>query len=133
MTAPLDSAVLLSRDHGDSGIYKLYARDILQQNLHADLVTLSACYGSGSRQYTGEGLVGLAWAFLRAGSHHVIGAMWEVSDSSTPQLMNDLYGELAKGSQPDVALRSAKLAMLHSNGVFRKPLYWAPFLLYSGA
>ena len=133
MTAPLDSAVLLSRDHGDAGAYKLYARDILQQNLHADLVTLSACYGSGSRQYTGEGLVGLAWAFLRAGSHHVIGAMWEVSDSSTPQLMNDLYGELAKGSQPDVALRSAKLAMLHSNGVFRKPLYWAPFLLYSGA
>ena len=133
MTAPLDSAVLLSRDHGDAGAYKLYARDILQQNLHTDLVTLSACYGSGSRQYTGEGLVGLAWAFLRAGSHHVIGAMWEVSDSSTPQLMNDLYGELAKGSQPDVALRSAKLAMLHSNGVFRKPLYWAPFLLYSGA
>jgi CHAT domain-containing protein/tetratricopeptide (TPR) repeat protein len=133
MTAPLDSAVVLSRDHGDSGTYKLYARDILQQNLHADLVTLSACYGSGQRQYTGEGLVGLAWAFLRAGSHHVIGAMWEVSDASTPQLMDNLYGELAKGSQPDVALRSAKLAMLHSNGVFRKPLYWAPFLLYSGA
>lgn len=133
MTAPLDSAVVLSPDHGDSGAYKLYARDILQQNLHADLVTLSSCYGSGSRQYTGEGLVGLAWAFLRAGSHHVIGAMWDVSDASTPQLMDDLYGELAKGRQPDVALRSAKLAMLHSKGVFRKPLYWAPFLLYSGA
>jgi CHAT domain-containing protein len=133
MTAPLDSAVVLSRDHGEASPYKLYARDILQQNLHADLVTLSSCYGSGSRQYTGEGLVGLAWAFLRAGSHHVIGAMWEVSDVSTPQLMDNLYGELAKGSQPDVALRSAKLAMLHSNGVFRKPLYWAPFLLYSGA
>jgi CHAT domain-containing protein/tetratricopeptide (TPR) repeat protein len=133
MTAPLDSAVVLSRDGGEAGGYKLYARDILQQNLHADLVTLSACYGSGSRQYTGEGLVGLAWAFLRAGSHHVIGAMWEVSDASTPLLMDDLYRELAKGSPPDVALRSAKLAMLHSNGVFRKPLYWAPFLLYSGA
>jgi CHAT domain-containing protein/tetratricopeptide (TPR) repeat protein len=133
MTAPLDSAVVLSRDRGDTGGYKLYARDILQQNLHADLVTLSGCYGSGSRQYTGEGLVGLAWAFLRAGSHNVIGAMWEVSDASTPQLMDNLYGELAKGSPPDVALRSAKLTMLHSNGVFRKPLYWAPFLLYSGA
>jgi CHAT domain-containing protein len=133
MTAPLDSAVVLSRDRGEAGTYKLYARDILQQNLHADLVTLSSCYGSGSRQYTGEGLVGLAWAFLRAGSHQVIGAMWEVSDVSTPQLMDNLYAELAKGSQPDIALRAAKLAMLHSNGVFRKPLYWAPFLLYSGA
>jgi CHAT domain-containing protein len=133
MTAPLDSAVVLSRSREDADGYKLYARDILRQNLHADLVTLSACYGSGLRQYTGEGLVGLAWAFLRAGSHHVIGAMWEVSDASTPQLMDQLYGELAKGSQPDAALRSAKLAMIHSSGVFRKPLYWAPFQLYAGA
>jgi CHAT domain-containing protein/tetratricopeptide (TPR) repeat protein len=133
MTAPLDSAVVLSRDQAGTDAYKLYARDILKQNLHADLVTLSACYGSGTRQYTGEGLVGLAWAFLRAGSHHVIGAMWEVSDASTPLLMDHLYGELAKGNQPDAALRSAKLAMIHSSGVFRKPLYWAPFQLYAGA
>ena len=133
ITIPLDSAVVLSRDHDDATVYKLYARDILKQNLRADLVTVSACYGSGLRDYSGEGLVGLAWAFLRAGSHHVIGAMWEVSDVSTPLLMDHLYGELAKGSQPDAALRSAKLAMIHSDGVFRKPLYWAPFQLYSGA
>jgi CHAT domain-containing protein len=133
MTSPLDSAVVLSRDRDDATIYKLYARDILKQNLHADLVTVSACYGSGLRDYSGEGLVGLAWAFLRAGSHHVIGAMWEVSDVSTPQLMDHLYSELARGSQPDAALRAAKLSMIHSSGVFRKPLYWASFQLYSGA
>jgi CHAT domain-containing protein len=133
MTSPLDSAVVLSKDRDDATVYKLYARDIFKQNLHADLVTVSACNGSGVRNYSGEGLVGLAWAFLRAGSHHVIGAMWEVSDVSTPLLMDHLYGELEKGSQPDAALRSAKLAMIHSDGVFRKPLYWAPFQLYSGA
>jgi CHAT domain-containing protein/tetratricopeptide (TPR) repeat protein len=133
MTVPLDSAVVLSSNRADATVYKLYARDILKQNLNADLVTVSACNGSGVRNYSGEGLVGLAWAFLRAGSHHVIGAMWEVSDVSTPLLMDHLYGELAKGSRPDTALRSAKLAMIHSDGVFRKPLYWAPFQLYSGA
>ena len=133
MTSPLDSAVVLSSDPDNATAYKLYARDILKQHLQADLVTVSACYGSGLRKYSGEGLVGLAWAFLRAGSHHVIGAMWEVSDASTPLLMDHLYGELAKGSPPDVALRSAKLSMIHSKGVFRKPLYWAPFQLYSGA
>lgn len=133
MTSPLDSAVVLSRNQDDAAVYKLYARDILKQNLHADLVTVSACYGSGLRNYSGEGLVGLAWAFLRAGSHHVIGAMWEVSDVSTPLLMDHLYTGLASGSQPDAALRSAKLSMIHSDGVFRKPLYWAPFQLYSGA
>jgi CHAT domain-containing protein/Flp pilus assembly protein TadD len=133
MTIPLDSAVVLSSNRDDATVYKLYARDILRQNLHADLVTLSACYGSGLRNYSGEGLVGLAWAFLRAGSHHVIGAMWEVSDVSTPELMDHFYSELARGSEPDVALRSAKLSMVHADGVFRKPLYWAPFQLYSGA
>jgi len=133
MTVPLDSSVVLSSNHDDATVYKLYARDILKQNLHADLVTVSACNGSGIRNYSGEGLVGLAWAFLRAGSHHVIGAMWEVSDVSTPLLMDHLYRELAKGSQPDTALRSAKLSLIHSDGVFRKPLYWAPFQLYSGA
>jgi CHAT domain-containing protein/tetratricopeptide (TPR) repeat protein len=133
MTSPLDSAVVLSSDPSDATVYKLYARDILQQSLHADLVTVSGCYGSGSRNFSGEGLVGLAWAFLRAGSHQVIGAMWEVSDVSTPLLMDHLYGELSKGRRPDAALRSAKLAMIHSDGVFRKPLYWGAFQLYSGA
>jgi CHAT domain-containing protein/Flp pilus assembly protein TadD len=133
MTVPLDSAVVLSSSHGDATVYKLYARDILKQNLHADLVTVSACNGSGVRNYSGEGLVGLAWAFLRAGSHHVIGAMWEVSDISTPMLMDHLYSELARSRPPDAALRSAKLSMIHSDGVFRKPLYWAAFQLYSGA
>jgi CHAT domain-containing protein len=59
--------------------------------------------------------------------------MWEVSDVSTPMLMDHLYSELAKGGSPDAALRSAKLSMIHSDGVFRKPLYWAAFQLYSGA
>ena len=128
---PLDSAIILS--HPDaSAPAKLYAADILKQPLTADLVTLSACYGTGTRTYSGEGLVGLVWAFLRAGAHSVIGALWEVSDVSTPQLMDTLYGELLRGSPPDAALRSAKLAMLHGGGVFRKPLYWAPFQLYAG-
>jgi CHAT domain-containing protein len=96
-------------------------------------VTISACYGSGLRNFSGEGLVGLSWAFLRAGAHQVIGALWEVNDSSTPQLMAQLYQGLSHGEPPDDALRAAKLTLLHSHGVFRKPLYWGAFQLYTGA
>jgi CHAT domain-containing protein len=127
---PLDSAVVLSA-HGTPDSAKLYARDILSKPLHAELVTISACQGSGVREYAGEGLVGLAWAFLRAGSHNVIGALWDVSDASTPELMGHLYDGIAAGNPPDVSLRAAKLAMLHSRGVFRKPIYWGSFQLYS--
>jgi CHAT domain-containing protein len=129
--SPLDSAVILSSASAKEDSFKLYARDIIQHPLHAQLVTISTCYGAGARAYTGEGLVGLSWAFLRAGAHNVIGALWEVSDASTPRLMDQLYGELNQGRSPEAALRSAKLSLLHSES-FRKPFYWAPFQLYSG-
>jgi len=130
---PLESAVILSRE-GDS--YKLYARDIVAHPLHAELVTISACNGAGTRAYAGEGLVGLSWAFLRAGAHNVIASLWEVSDaSSTPELMDALYAGLSRGEDPATALRNAKLTILKSNthNVLAKPFYWAPFLLYAGS
>jgi len=46
---------------------KLYAREILERRLTAELVTLSACQTAGSRTYYGEGLTGFSWAFLSAG------------------------------------------------------------------
>ncbi len=131
--SPLDSAVVLSAPQDRPEDFKLYAHDILQHPLHAQLVTISTCYGSGVRAYAGEGLVGLAWVFLRAGSHNVIGALWQADDASTPLLMDKLYAELQAGKTPDVALRSAKLSLIRSPSVYRKPFYWAPFQLYAGS
>jgi CHAT domain-containing protein len=133
ITRPLDSAVILSKS-GDS--YKLYARDILQHPLSAELVTISACEGAGGRAYSGEGLIGLSWAFLHAGAHNVVGALWEVNDSAAPQIMGTFYSEMSKGKDPASALRTAKLTLLHNQDpdiVFKKPFYWAPFQLYTGS
>jgi CHAT domain-containing protein/Tfp pilus assembly protein PilF len=131
--SPLDSAVVLSAPQKDSEDFKLYARDIVQHPLHARLVTISGCYGSGVRTYAGEGLVGLAWVFLRAGSHNVIAALWQVADASSPLLMDRLYGELQAGKAPDAALRIAKLSLLHSSGAYRRPLFWGAYQLYAGS
>jgi CHAT domain-containing protein len=131
-TDPLDSAIILSRSTAQEDSFKLHARDIMQRPLHARLVTISACYGSGTRSYVGEGLVGLAWAFMRAGAHNVIGALWEVSDESTPRLMGSLYQGLEDGKSPGAALRDAKLELLHAKGEFRKPFFWAPLQIYTG-
>jgi CHAT domain-containing protein len=125
---PLDSAVVLSP--GPDGI-KLYARDILDHGTSASLVTLSACRGAGTRLFSGEGLVGFAWAFMRAGSNRVIAGLWDVSDSSTVVLMKGLYGSLARGDAPDAALREAKLRLSRSSSNLSKPFYWAPFQLYT--
>jgi CHAT domain-containing protein len=150
--SPLDSAIVLSKialpnvalsktaslktappeGNAENDSFKLYARDIIHHPLRADLVTISACYGAGERAYSGEGLVGLSWAFLRAGAHNVVAALWEATDASTEQLMDRFYDELDKGASPDAALRSAKLSLLRSSG-FHNPFYWAPFQLYAGS
>jgi CHAT domain-containing protein len=128
--SPLDSAVILSPAAGG---YKLYARDVADRPLSADLVTISACRSAGERTYAGEGLVGFAWAFLRAGARRVIAGLWDVDDRSTAALMGQLYEKLADGSSPGEALRSAKLEMIRSGAATAKPYYWAPFQLFVGA
>lgn len=127
-TNPLDSAIILSPS---SEGYKLYARDIIKTKIHPELVTISACYGAGTRQYSGEGLVGLAWAFMRVGAHQVVAALWDVNDAASADLMDQFYGELTKGKSAAQALRDGKLAMLHSKGPRRRPFYWASLQLYT--
>jgi CHAT domain-containing protein len=125
--SPLDSAIELSPDTAG---YKVYVRDVADRPIGATLVTISACRSANARTYAGEGLVGFAWAFLRAGARQVVAGLWNVDDQSTAELMAAFYRELASGASPAVALRTAKLAMLHRGGNFAKPYYWAPFELF---
>jgi CHAT domain-containing protein/Flp pilus assembly protein TadD len=131
--SPLDSEIELSRDSAQDDSFKLYAREIVDYSkknpLQAELVTISACYSAGDNPYSGEGLVGLSWAFIRAGARNVAAALWEVSNASTVQLMDKFYDELEKGASPDDALRTAKLSLLRGKE-YHNPFYWASFQLY---
>lgn len=124
LQSPLDSAVILS---GPAEAYKLYARDVADLPLHATLVTVSACRSAGERAFSGEGLVGFAWAFLRAGASRVIAGLWDVDDRSTAELMDNLYAGIAKGETASHALRQAKLSLVAKGGNYGKPYYWGPF------
>jgi len=125
--SPLDSAIILSDDgHG----FKLYARDIANLKLTTDLVTLSACHSAGARSYSGEGMVGFAWAFMQSGVRNVIAGLWDVDDAYSSQIMISLYRGIASGLRPSAALRAAKLEVLNAKGPGRKPVYWAPYQAY---
>lgn len=128
LDSPLDSAVILS---GPDASFKLYARDVAALPLHAELVTVSACRSAGERTYSGEGLVGFAWAFLRGGARRVVAGLWDVDDQSTAELMDTLYARLADGTPAGQALREAKLTLLHRGGPTARPYYWAPFELFT--
>ena len=127
--SPLDSAIILSSE-GEN--FKLYARNVIGTPLKADLVTISACRSAGARSYLGEGLVGFAWAFLQAGAHNVIAGLWDVTDSSTPGMMDVLYSKIADGVSPADALRDAKLQMIQSaQGLSTALLFGVPFQIYT--
>lgn len=124
----LDSAVILS---GPPDRCRLAARDVVSIPLKAGLVTVSACRSAGGKTYGGEGLVGFAWAFMKAGAGNVIAGLWDVNDRSTVQLMSRLYSEIAAGAAPADALRTAKLELIRGGGSYAKPFYWAPFQIYT--
>jgi CHAT domain-containing protein len=94
--------------------------------LNADVVVLSACQTARGPHSRGEGVSGLARAFLYAGSRGVVCSLWGVDDERTADLMADFYRGLKDGRPAAEALRLAQLAMLRRG---QAPFFWAPFVL----
>ena len=128
---PLKSAIILSV--GKDGNFKLLGQDIVNSKLklNAELVTISACEGAGKQLQSLEGLLGLEWAFMRAGAHQVIAAEWDQDDAVTPALMDDFYDQLTQGKSAIDALHHAKLSILKAGGPHAVPYYWASLQLYT--
>jgi CHAT domain-containing protein len=116
-------------EHGAPRDGYLRLHDIYNLRLHADLVVLSACQTALGKEIKGEGLVGLARAFMYAGAPRVVASLWEVSDLATAELMKKFYrGILQERRQPAAALRAAQLEM-SKDPRWASPYYWAGFVL----
>jgi CHAT domain-containing protein/Tfp pilus assembly protein PilF len=124
---PGRSGLWLAREDDEPGF--LSVEDILHHRLGADLVTLSACETGLGRLERGEGVLGLARAFLAAGSRSVVVSLWKVNDRSTALLMERFYRPLlTRGMPRERALAQAKRALL-ADAQTRSPFHWAPFVL----
>lgn len=128
-TKPLESAILLSPAGENS--FSLYGHEIVKHKLNAELVVISSCKGGGGRIY-GEGSVGLAWAFMKAGAHQVIAALWNLDDAAAAELMKTFYDGLKSGQTPAAALRAAKLSLMKDSN-HQRPYYWATLQVYLGS
>jgi CHAT domain-containing protein len=129
---PMQSAIILSPAPG--GSFKLFAHDIAETKhmLNAELVSISGCYSIGTVRTSEEGLLGLQWAFMRAGAHQVVAGLWDVDDKSSPQLMGGLYSGIVHGQSAAAALRAAKRKMIHATQSPPAPYFWASLQLYTG-
>ena len=139
---PLQSSLLLTGARGaleesllapldpEDGVLTGY--EVLELPLRTGaLVTLAACETVGVVSQRGEGVVGLARAFLESGASSVVATLWPVEDRATRELMGRFYRELASGSTAAGALSKAQTAMARgSAGESRRyPYYWAGFVL----
>lgn len=125
---PASSRIFLSSNTTDDG--NLYAGEIYNLNLNANLAVLSACQTGLGKISKGEGVIGLSRALIYAGAKNIVVSFWTVADESTAELMTNFYRELASNPNQDFkkALQKAKLKMI-AEGKFANPYYWAPFVL----
>ncbi|MBO0859665.1 MAG: CHAT domain-containing protein [Chloracidobacterium sp.] len=131
---PLYSYLLLAKAEGDDeedGLIE--AREIMELNLCADLVVLSACDTARGRIGAGEGVMGISWAFFAAGSRATVVSQWKVESANTAELMVHFYRFLKETNAPGgktkaEALRSAALELIKDHR-YEHPVYWAGFVM----
>jgi CHAT domain-containing protein len=102
--------------------------EIVDLDLDADLVVLSACQTGNTRFRSAEPVAGLALALRNAGAARVVVSLWSVDDEATARLMTDFYRPLVKeGASYRAALSEAKRQMIARGPAH--PFFWAPFVL----
>lgn len=111
------------KNHIEDGL--LTANQILDLNLTADLVVLSAC-NTGRGIITGDGVVGLSRTFIAAGVPSILVSLWAVPDAPTSDLMVEFYRQLQLQPNKAQALRQATLKTMQKHP---HPGDWAAFTL----
>jgi CHAT domain-containing protein len=123
---------------GPDGDGLIDASELLDRQLHARLVVLSACDTAGGARSDvgrsglsggGEALSGLARGFLYAGASSVLATQWKVdSESSADEVMTFFQAALRDGQPLSSALQSAQ-RHIYEQDETGHPFYWAAFTL----
>ena len=119
---PLLSSLWLASSNPNNR--RLTVKEIFGLEINADLVTLSACQTGLGKLEAGE-LIGLNRAFIYAGTHALVSALWRVDDLSTSVLMKHFYRNYVTMNKAK-SLRQAQLIVKRE---FPHPSYWAGFSL----
>jgi CHAT domain-containing protein len=124
---PRLSALALTPDSESADDAALRLLDIIGLKLTARLVVLSACETSRGKLLPGEGVLGLAQAFLQAGAATVVASYWRVEDADTAPFMEAFYRHMLVDRMPAAAaLRRTQLERARNDRLYQ----WAAFSVY---
>jgi CHAT domain-containing protein/tetratricopeptide (TPR) repeat protein len=109
---------------------RLYAYEIYNLKLNADMAVLSSCNSGFGKMQKGEGMMSLARGFIYAGCPSIVMTLWQVADKSSSELMTSFYKYLRKGKSKQEAMRHAKIDYLeNSDNLTSNPYFWSGFVV----
>jgi len=124
---PQYSSLLIMSDSTKEN--KLFAYEIQNSKLNADLVILSACSSGVGKLKNGEGLGSIGRCFNYAGAKSVILGLWDLPDFSTAKIIEYFFSKIDVLNKAE-ALKSAKVKYLESADEYTSnPIYWAGLIL----
>jgi len=100
-----------------------------KNDFKSDLMVLSACQTGQGEVLRGEGLLGLPYAFYVAGNKNTLMTLWTLQDESTAEFTARFFEKLKAGKNQVKALTETKREFMNSDK-YKRPLFWAPFVLY---
>jgi CHAT domain-containing protein len=130
--APLYSMLAFTNADNNDTIEdnKLYAYEIYNMKLNAQMAVLSACNSGFGKMQKGEGMMSLARGFIYAGCPSIIMTLWQVTDKSSSELMTSFYKYLKRGKSKQEAMRLAKIDYLETaDDLTSNPYFWSGFVV----
>lgn len=126
---PFTSCILLNQEDSlHNG--QLYAWEIAQLKLNAQLVMLSGCNSGYGVMKKNEGLISLARSFFYTGVRTIAFTLWPAADQAGSDISTGFYTGIRGNQSLDIAMQSAKLDFINSaDPVKAHPYFWANYII----
>jgi CHAT domain-containing protein len=127
--SPMHSYLLLAAGGPKNEDGYLEAGELMQMDLGADLVVLSACDTARGQYSAGEGIIGFSWALFAARCRTQVVSQWKVDSAATSVLMRNFHRNVQTDrTKAASALQKTIVSMLKTKE-YRHPFYWAGFVV----
>lgn len=125
------SALIFSKDPKRPEDGQLYAYELYNLPLQANMAVLSACHTGAGVLRHGEGIMSLSRAFRYAGCPSVMMSLWSANDEATKDIVVTFFERLKEQATKSEALQQATLRFLSrvKTDEMTHPYYWGNFVV----
>jgi len=118
-----------SGDNNDNGYLSM--SEIVELDIQAELVILSACNTAGPQTSGSNALSGISSAFLASGSEQVLATHWAIDSVSTKDLISLILEQKSNNNQSWAEAKKEGIKKFFNKfPQYQSPYYWGAFELF---